>query len=213
VNDMNDEEKRQAERVKAAYYKKMEGMEQIQSPAQMVGTAIELLFFALHLDTGIQTGKITAENLPKPLKVLFEDEGILMRDKEYDPKAMQANASNLTLATIAISAIATDAALESLGPRDPNDTSELGSARNIIYMIRNAFAHNPFSPKWVCDSRYQKTYCVGSIKVELDGSKCNGQSLQPKDFGWYRGYLDLLKFCFNKLSESSQADKSGSKQG
>ncbi len=169
-----------------------------QTPFEAVGSALDLFIFTFYLYGAVSEGRIKPEDFPSPLRILTESAPLTV-DRKYTSLELRGVAWNLLLAAESTSAIVTDTKLESLGPRNSNDTSDLGSARNIIYCIRNAFAHNPFRPHWRCDERYQRTYLVKAINVRFDGKLCNGKELKPDDYGGLQGYMRLLGFCCDVL--------------
>ncbi len=61
-----------------------------------------------------------------------------------------------------VTAITLNRALEDARIKsNPNDQSEKGCLRTLIYMIRYAFAHNMIEPRWKVKRKYMK-------KIELN---------------------------------------------
>src|SRR5258708_7267340 len=88
-----------------------------------------------------------------PLRVETNGHGLHIM-KSYTVEQLEVAGWNQLLAAVAVSAIATDEALDERFGNKTNatlaGTTELDTARVVIAQIRNAFAHDPFRPKWAC---------------------------------------------------------------
>jgi len=75
----------------------------------------------------------------------------------------------------------------------------LDAAWVLVYMVRCAFAHDPFNPRWECRGRYLGTLRVAALNLTVDLRERNGQRLQPDEFGGLGGYMSLLQFLQGEL--------------
>jgi hypothetical protein len=198
---MTEEHRKRIEQLIEAQYREWERIGYVDTPIDAIRNALDLVIYGFHVFAAVNAGRFTPDTFLRPLRIHTGGPGITI-DKTYTADQFKGAAWNLMLSALETSAIATDTALESLGPRNSEDTSDLGSARNIVYQIRNAFAHNPFHPRWHCDQRYRRIYRVTPIGVEFDGQACNGQEWKPEHFGGLEGYLALLLFCLDELKKS-----------
>lgn len=112
---------------------------------------------------------------------------------------------NQLLAAVAVSAIATDEALDERFGKKTNATlegaTELDAARVVIAQIRNAFAHEPLRPKWACTPGYHQKYVVASIHVTWNGETVHHQHFKAQDFGGWEAHARLLRFAQDAVTE------------
>ena len=136
------------------------------------------------------------------------------RPENRTPDALGRHAWNNVLAAMSISAIAADRALdETFGrprPRerepleDPATLSDRDATRTIMYMLRNAYAHEPLSPRWRLDERYRGVFRINELEFVLDASALDGQPWNIAHVGGPIRYFALLDFC-QKLVETASA--------
>ena len=179
----------------------MEQVRTSETPVESVRNAIDLFLFSCHFHVSVNAGLVTPESFIFPFEIRTEVATHTINKKSYMPVQLRAYANNLLLAAESVLAIVVDDALLTFGPRNPDDTSDLGSARNISYMIRCAFAHNAFKPRWQCSPKYQRRYAIRAANVQFDGKMCNGKGLKPEDYGGLEGHMRLLDFCLQALKD------------
>ena len=101
--------------------------------------------------------------------------------------------------------MATDNAIDkTFGAKNPMDTTQLGSARAIIYQIRCAFAHDPMNPRWDVTPKYNRTYTAAintpvARTITFDRPSISGKLFSSSDFGGIAGYLGLLEFVLGEV--------------
>jgi hypothetical protein len=132
------------------------------------------------------------------------DEGSIETEWSYDLSQIEWWTRNLFIGAMGISATAVDTALaDLLGPRpDPAQTaslSSLDSARVILYMVRNSFAHRPMDPTWECRGSYLGVFSVPEISLTLDTRPLHQQPLIPKHLNGMIGYFKLVGFCYSSV--------------
>jgi hypothetical protein len=181
-------------------------MKTISAQLSTAASAVDLFLFAFHVEASVNAGLITPSSFQTSFKIHTEASSHLFGERIYSPEKLRTYAQNLVLSTEATLSIVMDDALQSLGGRDPFDTSDLGSARNIVYMIRCAFAHGAFKPRWQCSPKYQRIYAVRAASVQFDGKLCNGKELKPDDYGGLEGHMRLLAFCLKALRDPHDID-------
>jgi hypothetical protein len=75
------------------------------------------------------------------------------------------------------------------------------SASRIAWLLRNAFAHNPFAPTWKVHGQHDnQTYAVKDVIV-LKTSGLNGQLLKRSHGGGPLALLRLLQFTKRVVEE------------
>jgi hypothetical protein len=169
----------------------------VSTPLQAINAALDQIIFAFFVTDAVAGGRI---QLRDSIEVRAGDQGMEIKAKLLESDIVQGT-SNLRLSALAMAVIVADEAMCAHGSRDPNDTTELGSARNILYMIRCAFAHGPFSPQWECKGPFQRTYSVPSIGITFNGSACHGKPYSLEDHGGLKGFYTLLQWCRDELKK------------
>ena len=175
----------------------------IETPREAIFNARGLFVFAMHLREAIAEARpprITPNVLVRELTLDTGDGRGFKILKAYTADELDTLSLNLVYNALGTAAIAVDAALATLGPRNADDASELGSLRAIFYMLRNAFAHDPFHPVWKCDQRYRRTYKVAAAGVAFDGAAADGHGVMPNDVGGVGGIFKLLEIAADAVA-------------
>lgn len=179
---------------------------EIANPAEAIANAKALLIYTMRLAEAVEQTRLQPGMLVERLQVATGDPGTpgpgdggpgLVFVKRYAPKELLVMSRNLIFGALAVSAIATDSALKAkFHARHPEDVSETGSLRNVMYMIRCAFAHDPLRPTWDCRDPFTTTYKIPRVGLTFNGLRLNGQPVGPNDFGGYETYFAMLDFAF-----------------
>ena len=190
-------------------------MQLVETPIQMITGPIRLFVFACFLDDAVKRGTITPAGLQEQM-TLHEGAGWgITLKKPHTADELKHGTQNLMLTTLGTTTLATGKALEVVyeAKPDPEDTSQFGSARVLIYQIRCAFAHDPLNPVWAPTKSYAHNYRltvpvnrpVGELDtervIEFNPHALMATSLNPKQFGGLGGYLGLLTY-FQKTLEN-----------
>jgi hypothetical protein len=195
-------------------------MQLVETPVQMITGSIRLFVFACFLDDAVKRGAITASCLQEQM-TLYEGTGWgITLKKPHTADELKHGTQNLMLTTLGTTALATSKALELVyeGRPDPEDTTQFGSARVLIYQIRCAFAHDPLNPVWAPTNSYARDYQltvsvnrpVGELETErviaFNPHAFMAASLNPEQFGGLGGYLGLLTY-FQRTLENHPKGK------
>jgi hypothetical protein len=129
-----------------------------------------------------------------------ERPGITIQPEQYTYDKLSTQAYNLlfaamgNMAAVVYEAAANDAKLRDLNksPADYNDTERI---IEIIFQIRNGFAHRPHAPNWRVNPARQNHYIVTveGIKIDIDFRALNGVSISPSHFGGYEGFIAMCR--------------------
>jgi hypothetical protein len=82
-------------------------------------------------------------------------------------------------------------AIQAVVPENSND-SDVQAAYQIARLIRNAFAHAPFSPKWLIDAKYRNKVFVIPGVMAFDTKGFDGTEFDWRQYG---GPLALFRLC------------------
>jgi hypothetical protein len=126
------------------------------------------------------------------------DELQLTREDEF------AAASFLEHVATYVLAVQIDTVLETAYPDRFQSTDQIvRSTSAIARLIRNAFAHNPFAPKWIIDRKFLNKEFVVPDVTSLDTTGLNGQYVDRAHYGGPLALLKLSEFVRGKLERDS----------
>jgi P2-related tail formation protein len=116
------------------------------TPIEVVKSALELFVFSCFVNDAIHDNRITPKTFTHLIKL--EDDGKdLILNKVFTDYQLEANAKNSVFMALASTSLATDQAMDIVfGDKNPDDISELGSARAMVFQTRCAFAHGLCAP-------------------------------------------------------------------
>lgn len=119
-------------------------------------------------------------------RVTYEEVALRQDQAEYASLFLHRSATYLM-------AVAMKDAIRAAVP-DPkrSSDSDVRAAYQIARLIRNAFAHAPFSPAWSIDDDCQNTTFAVQNLIKLDTTGLNGC---PFDWRHYGGPLALFHLC------------------
>ena len=112
-------------------------------------------------------------------------------------------AENCVLIAVGFTSIVLDTSLQSFGKKpDPNNRSSEGMLRNLIYMIRCAYAHDMMYPKWKVNDSYAQPLEIQlqSDILRLDLSKNHNKLFDIKDIGGYENYFEIKDLICKMIS-------------
>jgi hypothetical protein len=73
----------------------------------------------------------------------------------------------------------------------------------MVNQLRNAFAHNPWRPRWVVFQKYRNAYPItlddGST-FTFDATNLDGQRVMPEQVGGFEFWVKLLQHCERLVS-------------
>ena len=168
------------------------------TPKEQVNNAVNVFGLCVNLQEAILSGRIAPETFRKSVKIDTGGKGVTIRNN-YTQEALRVQSKNLLFTALGTTAIVIDTALDAvLGSKKPADTSQVGSARAIIYMLRCAFAHDMAFPVWSCKNKYQLQYTVNLPqlgRIVFDAKALNGQNLKLEHIGGLEAYVELIEFC------------------
>ncbi len=129
-----------------------------------------------------------------------EKPGIVIQPELYSYDKLSTQAYNLlfasmgNMAAVVYEAAANDAKLRDLdkAPADYNDTERI---IEIMFQIRNGFAHRPHAPDWRVNQARQNRHIVTveGITIDIDFGALNGRNISPAHFGGYEGFIAMCR--------------------
>ncbi len=183
-----------------------------KNPAEEIEEALNTLDLAARLQIGFRENYINSLCFTSNIGI-NRDTGSHLRTNQ-NKTILKNRFINLVFSTLATAACAIDRALDNkFGKKDSKDRSEIGALRNIFYMIRCAFAHDPCNPQWCCKGAYcESPYSITISKIlssrvvfregeaeniafELDFNQINNQRLDFTHFEGLDGFFLLAEYA------------------
>ena len=166
------------------------------SPIDRIDQALLALEFAIKVMNYVALGKINKEDLDCNTLIRLPGGNLSFGKSTFHTYDDLVHVSeNLYSQALAASAVAMEAALQGAGIRnDPNDRSDRGHVRSLIYMVRSAFAHDPQVPAWSVRGPYAQQIRLrfGRHDLKVDMGALDGQPLALEHFGGPLVFWDLM---------------------
>ena len=143
---------------------------------------------AVRLATTLQT-----QSLDLPTEWVHGNQSVEYNEIALLPEQADYAAHFLHQSTTFLLATAVRDALRTVFSEPKNSTDDnIRSAYQIARLIRNAFSHSPFSPKWSIDEDCQdKVFEIPDV-IKLDTKNLNGKTVNWQDYG---GSLAIFRFA------------------
>jgi hypothetical protein len=169
-----------------------------------VFNALTVFAYTHQCYVAVHEGRITGRDL-QPVGIgqsrASQPGGAVVSDPYAQGGELERVALNAVTVALGSAAIITDQALqETIGPAKPEDESPDGAMRNVVHMLRCAFAHEGTSePLWRCDRNYRRTYVVAEAGISFDGAALNGRPFRIDDAGGWLSYIKLLAIAHRRI--------------
>jgi|GEM_PF-969480 len=172
----------------------------IETPANKIATAQATLSLAIRLNAEVIQGRITSDLFKREVTIFTGGTGLRLRPSpEGTNENLQHGMFNLVQIALSASALTADETLDEVfgecaSERDPARVS----IRVMVNQLRNAFAHNPWRPKWRVYPKYRKTYPItlddGSM-FDFDATNLDGDGVKPEQVGGLEFWIKVLQHC------------------
>jgi hypothetical protein len=172
----------------------------IETPANKIATAQATLGLAVRLSGEVEAGRITTEMFRRGVTVHTGGAGLRLPPfPEGTDQDLRHGIFNIVLTALSASALSVDETLDEVFGNASTDTDpRLIGMRVMVNQLRNAFAHNPWRPKWVIFQKYRRSYPIeldeGS-KFTFDATNLDGDGVKPEHVGGLEFWVKLLQHC------------------
>ncbi len=171
-----------------------------------IDAAMHALDLAIRVHGAIRTGEIPLKAFRKGYVLDSGGEQHVRPKDNLSKEALLEDAQNLQVIALGMSAMVVDDALNSVfGRKIPEDKSEIGKARRLVYMIRCAFAHSPVIPVWNIKAKYRnntKITLVSGRVIQIALEALDGKAVSASDLGGIDSYMNLVQFCRDALEST-----------
>ncbi|MEK6210096.1 MAG: hypothetical protein AABM64_06955 [Pseudomonadota bacterium] len=172
----------------------------VETPANKIATAQATLGLAIRLNGEVEAGRIDKDIYSRAVTIVTGGPGLrLPAFPEATAADLKDGMFNIVLITLSASALTVDETLDDVFGKAASDTepSRVG-IRVMVKQLRNAFAHNPWRPRWLVYAKYRNTYPItlddGST-FTFDATNLDGQSVKPEQVGGFEFWVKLLRHC------------------
>jgi hypothetical protein len=118
------------------------------------------------------------------------------QDNQLSPEDAAFASSALEHTAMFTLAVAADTALERTIPDRFNESNQnVATAARIARILRNAFSHDPFFPRWICTNpNHLGQFTIPDV-ISLDTRALNGQEIDWRHYGGPLAILRFLRYC------------------
>ena len=172
----------------------------IETPANKFATAQATLELAIRLDAEVNAGRINASIYQREVTVITGGQGLrLPAFPGGTEKDLRSGSFNLILIALSASALTADETLDEVfGKASFDADASRAGIRIMVNQLRNAFAHNPWRPRWVIYPKYRKAYPItlddGTV-FTFDATNLDGDGLKAEQVGGLEFWVKLLQHC------------------
>jgi hypothetical protein len=172
----------------------------IETAANKLATAQATLELAIRLNAEVRARRIDRSIYEREVSVVTGGPGLRLPPFPDGTQQDLDNGSfNLVLIALSASALTADEALDEVFGKASKDTDPSRSGlRVIVNQLRNAFAHNPWRPRWMVYQKYRNSYPIalddGSTFV-FDATKLDGDGVKAEHVGGLEFWVKLLQHC------------------
>ena len=178
----------------------------IETPANKIATAQAVLGLAFRLNAEVVAGRIDTGIFKRKVSVVTGGTGMSLPPfPEGTTQDLQHGAFNLVLIALSASALTVDETLNQVFGKlsADTDTNRVG-IRVMVNQLRNAFAHNPWRPKWLVFPKYRSAYPIvldDGSKFTFDATALDGDGVKPEHVGGLEFWVKLLQHAKRMVGE------------
>jgi hypothetical protein len=178
----------------------------IETPANKIGTAQATLELAIRLSAEVEQGRITTEIFKRGVTVQTAGAGLRLPPfPEGTEQNLKDGIFNIVLNALSASALTVDETLDEVFGKGSTDIDlALTGIRVMVNQLRNAFAHNPWRPKWVIRQKFRTSYPIeldDGSRFTFDATNLDGDGVRPEHVGGLEFWTTLLQHCERLVGE------------
>lgn len=177
----------------------------VETPANKIATSLATLELAMRLNAEIVSGRINTSIYLREVTVVTNRAGLRLPPfPAGTAEDLASGAFNLVLIALGASALSADETLDEVFGKVSSDveTSRIG-IRIVVNQLRNAFAHNPWRPRWAIRPKYRNAYAVVLNERDtfvFDATRLDGDGVRPDHIGGLEFWVKLLQHCERLVS-------------
>jgi len=94
------------------------------------------------------------------------------------------------------------------GDFDPKSDDPIVGIREMVFQMRNAFAHRPWRTRWRIKAQHQGVFPVvldAESRFDFDTRALDGQRIKPDDVGGFEFWIRLIQHCRALIDRQTSA--------
>jgi hypothetical protein len=172
----------------------------VETPRAKVATAQATLSLAVRINAEVVAGRLRTTIYQRQVVIHTGGTGLLLpADYQAGKQELLDGVQNLVVMALGASALTLDETLDEVfGKPDADPETARRGLRVMVNQLRNAFAHNPWRPRWVIWPKYRAVHSIrlGPTSLpDFDARNLDGACVKPEDVGGLECWVKVLKHC------------------
>lgn len=171
----------------------------VETRQTRIATAQATLSLAVRLNSEVLAGRIRSTIYQREVHIITGGPGLLLPpDHRANRQDLCDGTQNLVLLALGASALILDEVLDDVFGKPGADIHSRRGLRVMVNQFRNAFAHNPWRPRWKVWPQYRVVHPVilgDAYLFNFDATNLNDQPIKPEDVGGLEAWVRVLKHC------------------
>lgn len=178
-------------------------MKRKNTPYENADVLFQSLIFTQYIKAGIEKHEISNNIFHHPLSIAFDDASIkTFAPPNYDEHQVETMIMNLRNISLGACFIGFDEALKDAFKNKEIKDNDINSLKDIIYMLRCAFAHTPSKPTWnIAKDKYQKRFEIKEINFSMDFNNLHGKEVEITYQDGAPSLWNLMEYCLSVLKK------------
>ena len=186
----------------------MTGGRGIETPANKFATAQAILSLAFRLREEVRSMRLTREIFDREVTVVTGSTGVVVpRFPEGTAQDLIDGIENITLIALSATALTADETLDEVyGKLSSEADVNRKNIRTMVNQLRNAFAHNPWRPRWHIFPKNRGVFPMelyDGSRFSFDSRALNDVQIKPEDVGGMEFWVKLLQHCERMVGVSA----------
>ena len=170
-----------------------------ETPQTRIATAQATLSLAVRLNSEVLAGRVRSTIYQREVHIITGGPGLMVPpDYCANQQDLYDGTQNLVLLALGASALILDETLDDVFGKPEADIQHRRGLRVMIKQFRNAFAHNPWRPRWKVWPKCRAVHSVHLAEehlLDFDANNLDGQPIKPEDVGGLEAWVKILKHC------------------
>ena len=172
----------------------------IETPRTKLATAQATLGLAIRINSEVVAGRLRTTFYQREVVIHTGGNGLLLpADYRAGKQDLLDGTQNLVVMALGASALTLDETLDEVfGKPDFDPEVARRGLRVMVNQLRNAFAHNPWRPRWVIWPKYRAVHAItlGATSLpSFDATNLDGAGVKPEDVGGLESWVKILQHC------------------
>lgn len=176
-----------------------------ETPQTRFATSQAVLSLAIRINSEAYAGRLRHTLFEREVTVVTGGNNLLLPSfPQGTQQDLKDGTHNLVQLALGASALTADETLALVyGPLAKETDVGRRNMRTMVHQLRNAFAHNPWRPKWIIRPQYRSVYEVTldqGTTFAFDATNLHGDGVQPGHVGGLEFWVKLLQYCERQVA-------------